>query len=470
MKILVAICTHRGNSSAREGVRDSWLRDLPEGIDVMFFMGGKEPTSSDGDLLVLKVDDTYDGLPKKVHALFRYALEHREFDYLFKCDDDTYVVLERLQEIVNRNHDLVGDSNLRIGWPCGGAGYMLSRKAVEFLASLPEPGDGPEDHWVGHMLPGAGMSMVIDERLQGGCHRLPHSRNTLVTAHHCPPEVLRHIHRNYQEPADEVVRTFSAWHPDWQGEVTLFSTGIFIGGIRRPHGSWRLSDSGEVLYLDWFQWPTETVCRTAWGYRSDGLLLEDREATGDARPAKQVRQEQVTCDKLHLGCGTNKIEGWGNYDLEMDVRYPLPVATESMRFVFLEHLLEQLSSGEAWNLLKEIRRILKPGGAVRIVIPSPEQIAERFDAHYGRFVCRNTGRPPSLEAAMESILSDWGHRTVWSTGILLAMMKSLGMDAWQGVPGESRFSEMQGIDGHSKMIGDHPNRIESVVVEARKRN
>ncbi len=48
------------------------------------------------DTVGLDAPDGYNELPAKVKSFFRYALENYEFEWLFKCDDDTYLELSRL--------------------------------------------------------------------------------------------------------------------------------------------------------------------------------------------------------------------------------------------------------------------------------------------------------------------------------------------------------------------------------------
>ena len=40
--------------------------------------------------------DDYASLPQKTRGFCRWALANAEFEYLFKCDDDTYICLDRL--------------------------------------------------------------------------------------------------------------------------------------------------------------------------------------------------------------------------------------------------------------------------------------------------------------------------------------------------------------------------------------
>ena len=47
-----------------------------------------------------------------VYKRQQYALEHYDFDWLFKCDDDTWLALDRLESLCDGRYDLVGDMSL----------------------------------------------------------------------------------------------------------------------------------------------------------------------------------------------------------------------------------------------------------------------------------------------------------------------------------------------------------------------
>ncbi|HCD53350.1 MAG TPA: hypothetical protein DEQ34_12945, partial [Balneolaceae bacterium] len=79
--------------------------------------------------------------------------------------------------------------------------------------------------------------------------------------------------------------------------------------------------------------------------------------------------------KLNLGCGNDIREGWVNLDIAplpgVDVVHnleelPLPFEDEEFDHIRAQDILEHL---EYIPLLKEIHRILKPGGTISIRVP-----------------------------------------------------------------------------------------------------
>jgi predicted SAM-dependent methyltransferase len=133
--------------------------------------------------------------------------------------------------------------------------------------------------------------------------------------------------------------------------------------------------------------------------------------------------------KLHLGCGLVTPDGWINTDGSLnarlasvpairrslgalrlipqrsasaawsstvkylDVRKRLPYPDRTVRYIYASHLLEHLYFDEAANLLRECRRILEPGGVIRVVVPDLRTIV---DDYLGRQVFEYI--PPALKA------------------------------------------------------------------------
>ena len=108
------------------------------------------------------------------------------------------------------------------------------------------------------------------------------------------------------------------------------------------------------------------------------LLPKNRASLRRIREASDVR--------LNFGCGDAPIEGWINVDgifnpraeLVIGLRGRLPIESESVRFIFSEHLIEHFRYPEAVTFLSECRRILEPGGAIRIVAPDLYGMARAY--------------------------------------------------------------------------------------------
>ena len=85
---------------------------------------------------------------------------------------------------------------------------------------------------------------------------------------------------------------------------------------------------------------------------------------------------------LNIGCGTTFHPSWTNIDnvpafpgvLKCDVRKGLPFDDEAFDAVYSSHIMEHLRPLDTEKLVREIYRILKPKGIVRVVVPDLEGI------------------------------------------------------------------------------------------------
>jgi predicted SAM-dependent methyltransferase len=94
-----------------------------------------------------------------------------------------------------------------------------------------------------------------------------------------------------------------------------------------------------------------------------------------------------TSIRLHLGCGDRYIPGW----VHVDAR-PLPhidvvarlnhlpmFADGSADLVYASHVLEHFPRHETLDVLVEWRRVLSPGGILRLAVPDFEKLIEVYE-------------------------------------------------------------------------------------------
>lgn len=138
-------------------------------------------------------------------------------------------------------------------------------------------------------------------------------------------------------------------------------------------------------------WPVEII---------DKELLERSPdvAFGDnAGFAASLEREVYQGDgkvKLNVGCFTTMFHyGWTNIDAldvnafaqhyryvfrQLDVRNGLPYPTAGVDLIYTSHFLEHLTYAEGVKFLRECRRVLKPGGAVRVIVPDAELLTAAY--------------------------------------------------------------------------------------------
>lgn len=282
-RFLIGICSCHGNEDKRNSIRDTWLQTISPNVEARFFIGGGESESA--DTTVVEAPDDYKHLPAKVRAFFRYALEHFAFDWLFKCDDDTYVAIERILTLAGESA-LVGNEFLsQRGSASGGAGYLLSRAAVELLVeddSLPESGD--EDVILTGELVRRGLPWRATRQLCWNAKRAPLPGNDVITSHWLSAKKMRALHAMFTaSPAMEA----EVKHPCWSDRLAFYEEGTFTRRKVLDYGRWSRIDD-ERLRLEWFDWEPET------------MRLENNMAHGfiDRTPSPALSTDASSDDKL----------------------------------------------------------------------------------------------------------------------------------------------------------------------------
>ncbi len=170
--------------------------------------------------------------------------------------------------------------------------------------------------------------------------------------------------------------------------------------------------------------------------------------------------------RLNLGCGGNKLRGWENYDIDVDITKPLPFPESSTQYVFIEHCVEHVEYYAAIEFFKECRRVLASGGVIRVAVPALDRIYRLADRDYHTFV-RRWSPEESLRGSMHAILYAHGHRAAWSYSLLEATLYFAGFNNMRECrPGQSDIADLRGVEGHGRIIGDKFNDIETIVCEA----
>lgn len=137
--------------------------------------------------------------------------------------------------------------------------------------------------------------------------------------------------------------------------------------------------------------------------------------------------------RLNLGCGSVVVDGWENLDLELhdgatqgDVRGVLPYDDEVFDYVVANHSLSDLTHHELVPALREIRRLLRPGGVLRILVPDligALRAWERQDA--GWFPLGDD--LPSIDERLCTFVPWFGTvGSVWTQGYATELLRAAG--------------------------------------------
>ena len=164
MNTLLALITCHARTAYADAQRETWIPRIPSGLDYRFFLGPSELTPRE-DEAFLDCNDSYYGLPSKVQAVCRWALE-RGYDFIAKIDDD---VILRPTEFLNSGfqcHDFSGHTNndhanVKIPW---GFCYTLSKQAMNIMASASLPRDFNDEAWCANTLAAHGIFLHHEPR------------------------------------------------------------------------------------------------------------------------------------------------------------------------------------------------------------------------------------------------------------------------------------------------------------------
>ena len=86
---------------------------------------------------------------------------------------------------------------------------------------------------------------------------------------------------------------------------------------------------------------------------------------------------QTEVKRLNWGCGGHTMPGWINsdqkegpdIDLSCDIRRGLPLTDGSMDYAVSIHALPEVPYDGIIPVLRELRRVIKPGGVLRLCLP-----------------------------------------------------------------------------------------------------
>lgn len=177
---------------------------------------------------------------------------------------------------------------------------------------------------------------------------------------------------------------------------------------------------------------------------------------------------------LNAGCGPNIKPNFINLDYDWapgidlcwDLRKRLPFADGSISGVYSEHCLEHLTYGDCLNALREFKRVLRPDGTLRVVVPDAELYFDLYQKHKAgvpvSFPYMATPPPADFTPlmAINRVFREPGHLYAYDA---LTLGRALELTGFKNVKKESF---MQGSD--AILLIDTPERaVESLYVEGR---
>lgn len=138
---------------------------------------------------------------------------------------------------------------------------------------------------------------------------------------------------------------------------------------------------------------------------------------------------------LHLGCGKRLLPGFINVDAEpgadmqLDLTQPLPWADGTIDGIYSEHFIEHLSQAQGIALLLQCRRVLKPGGVIRIATPDMAEMVRDYTSDYAHPEYSRFGMD-WIDNSCERLnmaMRWWGHQWVYDEEELTRLGRMVGL-------------------------------------------
>jgi predicted SAM-dependent methyltransferase len=186
--------------------------------------------------------------------------------------------------------------------------------------------------------------------------------------------------------------------------------------------------------------------------------------------AQRLREIQRSSNLLlDVGASSSHLAGWISLDiapdersLRLDASRPWPLRDGSARAVRAEHMLEHLTWEGAETCVREMYRVLEPGGVVRICTPDLEGIARAYlerDPHVLEVHREHGYDAPTWSHLPNNYLRLWGHRHVFDLDSLRAVLELAGFTEIERTGfNRSRHRVLDGTDSHD------PGDLEPLVV------
>ena len=207
MKLVIGLLSCQAHDARDDLVRQTWLKKATElAIPVYFLRGGASEFCQDGDTLYFPVPDDYNCLPQKTRAWMKWATENTDASAVEKSDNDTFIAVDRLIDFATEHANVEFWGNEPggrwRGYPSGGAGYGVSRRAATILAEHMIAPSGAEDVIATQVLKAHGIRPFFPKPRKfiswgiDALDRRPHPTNSIITTHQISNELW---HKIYQE-------------------------------------------------------------------------------------------------------------------------------------------------------------------------------------------------------------------------------------------------------------------------------
>ena len=171
-------------------------------------------------------------------------------------------------------------------------------------------------------------------------------------------------------------------------------------------------------------------------------------------------------EKLHLGCGVKHLPGWFHVDAldydHVDHKGPVDdldfIPDGQVGLIYACHVLEHFGRKETVRVLTEWRRVLRPGGVLRLAVPDYEACAKLY---LSGVLDRGLEDVRGLMIGGQRDQYDF-HGNVFDTADLTRFLKEAGFSSVR--PWDWRTTEHKDMDDYSQAYLPHMDKENGTLV------
>lgn len=203
-------------------------------------------------------------------------------------------------------------------------------------------------------------------------------------------------------------------------------------------------------------------------------ILYSKIIRGNAFQLKKLRNKNF--EYLNVGCGESNYPNFLNLDYQWrphvhicwDITKGIPLDSNSMKGIFIEHCLEHITFSQCQDVLKELYRILRSNGTIRVIVPDAEFYIELYKkGKNGEIVSFPYVTEKDIKNGFTSIMAinrifrNHGHQYAYDAQTLIMQLKKAGYGSIRKV------NFMNGVD-EKLLIDSEFRKVESLYIEASK--
>jgi predicted SAM-dependent methyltransferase len=193
---------------------------------------------------------------------------------------------------------------------------------------------------------------------------------------------------------------------------------------------------------------------------------------------------EATPAKLHIGCGRNLRPGWLNTDnfpktpgaMHLDATRRFPFSDAVFDYAFSEHMIEHVPYERGLRMLQECRRVMKPGGRIRISTPDFAFLmgltrADKTDVQRAYITWSANKFVPGAPSdnpmfVINNFVRDWGHTFIYDERTLGDTLVQAGFrDVVRCGLQQSNDAVLCGLEHEDRMPPGFLN-LETITLEA----